>query len=430
MCVAFLTLAVTLPASADWLVLRDGRTLEGEVVGEDDKTLTVETWGIGLSYTQRVAKAKVKTWYRPKRDGQPYVVIPISGTIGDDVTVEALAAGLREARAAKPKYVILAIDSGGGDVVEMAGMIEALREASKDVAIVAYVKRAHSAAAVIAMSCRHVYLRSDATIGATVPFRMTQDGPRDVDAKWRSVIEAEMRNATHRGGHPDMLIRGMSEIDLELFLATDENGARSLRTSGPGKVVKAKGQILTLTADEAAECGFARVAPTMRELGAQLCGGAWHEVNRRAWNVTEGTVAARRRQALEAMRRQQLLAARAIAIARIKPELDVMERRIAELASKSAAAENAIPELNVSYHREVWQISVEHEQALAIARYQRDPNAAIARATEVTNARAAAARQALDATTTRLRAEAQAAKVEIVLLRERQNSLIATIPTD
>jgi hypothetical protein len=222
----------------------------------------------------------------------------------------------------------------------------------------------------------------------------------------------------------------MSEIDLELFLATDENGARSLRTSGPGKVVKAKGQILTLTADEAAECGFARVAPTMRELGAQLCGGAWHEVNRRAWNVTEGTVAARRRQALEAMRRQQLLAARAIAIARIKPELDVMERRIAELASKSAAAENAIPELNVSYHREVWQISVEHEQALAIARYQRDPNAAIARATEVTNARAAAARQALDATTTRLRAEAQAAKVEIVLLRERQNSLIATIPTD
>jgi len=233
-----------MPASADRLVLRDGKTIEGEVITEDDKTVLVEVWVPPLSfYQKRISKPQIKTWVRPSREGAPYVTIPIFGTIGDDVTVDALRAGLQDARAAKPRYVILAIDSGGGSIAEMAGMLELLQEASKEFEIVAYVKSAHSAAAVIAMSCRHVFMRPGATIGATVPFRMTEDGPRDVDAKWRSIIEAEMRAAARRGGHADLLIRGMSEIDLELFLA-EEDGKPSLRTSGPGKRIKSKGHFL------------------------------------------------------------------------------------------------------------------------------------------------------------------------------------------
>ena len=426
-----------MPASADRLVLRDGKTIEGEVITEDDKTVLVEVWVPPLSfYQKRISKPQIKTWVRPSREGAAYVTIPIFGTIGDDVTVDALRAGLQDARAAKPRYVILAIDSGGGSIAEMAGMLELLQEASKEFEIVAYVKSAHSAAAVIAMSCRHVFMRPGATIGATVPFRMTEDGPRDVDAKWRSIIEAEMRAAARRGGHADLLIRGMSEIDLELFLA-EEDGKPSLRTSGPGKRIKSKGQILTLTSDEAAECGLARVAPSMTELGTQVCGGAWHEVSRRAWNTTVGTVAAQRQRTRDELwqqhqerRRQQLLRTQREAYARIKPELDTIEHRVAELVGKGVAAERAGAGLIASHNREIDQIEAERSRAIAQARQQRDPSAATARAIEVANGRAAAARQSLDLNLARLRADAEAAHVELLLLRDRQNQLLAAIPTD
>lgn len=157
LCAIATLLALPISVSADKFVLHNGRTIEGEVIKEDDNTVTVEIWAMGSSLTQRLNKAQVKTWYKPRREGQPYVIIPLFGAIGNDVTVDALRAGLREARAAKARYVILAIDSPGGDVGAMVGMIELLSETSRDFEVVTYVKSAHSAAAVIAMSCRDTF---------------------------------------------------------------------------------------------------------------------------------------------------------------------------------------------------------------------------------------------------------------------------------
>src|SRR5690348_10194367 len=154
-----------------------------------------------------------------------------------EATAAVLKDALDKAREANPKYIVLMIDSPGGNVAEMSKMIEVLDEASKDVAIIAYVEHAYSAAAVIAMSRPQVFMKPDAAIGAAVPFKITKDGPADLEAKFRSPIEAEFRRAAAHAGHAELLVRGMVEMDLEIFLA-QENGKPVLRTTGPGKVIK------------------------------------------------------------------------------------------------------------------------------------------------------------------------------------------------
>jgi ATP-dependent protease ClpP protease subunit len=417
-------------ARADRLVLHDGKTIEGEIVAESDSAVTVEVAAIGSSLTTQVNKAQIKTWYKPVREGPPYVLIPIVGVIGDDVTADAVRAGLREALAAKPRYIVWAIDSPGGSIDTMMDIVDAIKGIPAGIEVIAYVKSAASAAAVIAMSCRQVYMLPGAVIGAAVPLQIVPGGlPADVDAKYRSFFEATIRAANEHGQHADLLIRGMSETDLEIYLS-QVDGKPVLSTTGVGKRIKAKGQILSLTADEAAESGLAHPTTGMADVGKQVCGGPWYEVNRRAWNATIGTVAMQRQREREQLRRQQLLIAQRNAYTRIKPELDSIDTRLTALAAKAVAADNAIADLTAKCNRELVQIDADYQQALALARYQNDPNAWIAHAVEVRNTRASEARQYLQANVARLQSESDAARLEIRLLHDRQDQLLATVPSD
>jgi hypothetical protein len=336
------------------------------------------------------------------------------------VTVEGLAAGLAAAREAKAKYVVLAVDSPGGSVEEMAGIIDLIAGASKDVEIVAYVKNAQSAAAVIAMTCGRVYARADAVIGAAVPFRMTENGPVDVDAKFRSIIEAKMRAATAHGGHADLLVRGMAEMGLEIYL-TEEDGRPVLRTTGPGKRIKSRGQILSLTGKEAEACGLAHVAGDMDEVGRLVAGGAWHEPNRRAWNAVVGNVAGRREQArYEHERGQRALAGR-YAVA----ELD---QRINALLARAAQIVEEIPALKARAQGEIRQVDSEYTDAMGRAPGQKRPQDAMFQASTSASERVREIKRAYEAEVTRLQAEGRAAVAEAERLRREQKELIATLP--
>src|SRR5205085_4492262 len=81
-----LAAALALPARADQLVLQNGRKLTGEVSAEDNRTLTLEVAAPGMTFTQRVSKAEIKTWSRRPRVGPPYVLVPIIGEIGRETT--------------------------------------------------------------------------------------------------------------------------------------------------------------------------------------------------------------------------------------------------------------------------------------------------------------------------------------------------------
>jgi ATP-dependent protease ClpP protease subunit len=418
-------LIVAAAARADRVVLKDGRSFEGEIKAEDEQAVTLEVVGATTGFTQKIKKVQIETWYRPTRKGAAYVTLPIVGVIGEDVNAEALRAGLEEARKAKAKFVILAIDSPGGRIGDMAEMVDVLTGASKEMEIVAYVKRAYSAAAVIAMTCRDVYMTPDASLGATVAFQMTETGPKDVDAKFRSIIEAKMRTATAQGRHADLLIRGMSEIDLELYV-TQIDGKAEVSTTGPGKLVKSKGQILCLTSTEAAECGLATVAPDMADLGMRVAGGEWYAASRRPWSAVNNVIA---RQHAEIDRARQALRRRA-ALAQIDPEREKIQTRMGELVGKVVAAKDAIALLTKGCNAELKRIDAEYRQAVQLANNQPGAAGAAARAMETKNSRAAAARQNWQAGAAQWQSQGEAAMVELTLLRERDKALLATVPTD
>ena len=415
-------------AAGDRVLLTSGRTIEGQVVAEDEATVTVQVEIGSSTLTQRYNRSQVRSIERVAPVQATYVTLPVVGAIGTDVTAAALRAGFNEARRLRPRYVVLAIDSPGGNVGEMLEIVRVVAEESRDTHVVAFVKNAHSAAAVIAMTCRTIFLTPGGSIGATVPFQMNESGIADVDAKFRSIFRAQTRAAVAFGGHADLLIRGMQEADLEIYLS-EEDGHRVLRTCGPGKLLKSKGEILTLTAAEAAECGLADTATTLAELGRHLAGDdPWHEGNRRAWQTVIGHRARERwQQQLDLERHQRQLHRRAV-IERIRPEWEAIDRRMTELLATSAAAENAVADLSRKFQSELDRINLEYRQALHLAGYQTDPNAAVARALEVRNSREGSARQFFEANVARIRGEGEAALLEAQQLQFRRRELLATIP--
>src|SRR5262249_1425716 len=149
-------------------------------------------------------------------------------------------------------------------------------------------------------------------------------------------IEADFRRVAAHAGHPELLVRGMLELDLPIVLS-QENGKPSLSTSGAGKVIKSKGQILTLTADEAAECGLAQVAPDIDAVGKSLTGGSWHEASHRAWNIATAMMERHRRETAK----QQ-------ATERIRPQWNALEAQLAGLTAKYSGLQAEAEKLDAS----------------------------------------------------------------------------------
>jgi ATP-dependent protease ClpP protease subunit len=424
-----ISLLVVSVARADKFLMRDGTTIDGDVVSDNDATVTIEQSApfSGVTLSRKLDKAQVQTWYRSSRDGPAYVVIPIFGAVGEDVTASSISAALAEARMVKPRYVVLAIDSPGGSIGEMFHILDALWEKRDEFQVVAYVKNAYSAAAVIAMSCPFVYLKPGGAIGAAVPFRVTENGPADIEAKFRSVIEAGMRAANAHGGHPDLLMRAMNEMDLELFL-TQENGRPTLSATGPGKQIKFKGQILTLTADEAAACGLSMVATDMNDVGADLVRGPWHEGSRRPWNAVISTMAAQKRAAREHEEKRQRQLARNAALKQIKPDMDAMTQRLITLDAKVQSINKELSDLTDKANAQMQQVQADYDLAIRRANASVNSRAETKKAKDTANAKAQQIEKSYEEAKNKAQAEIDAAKLEATALRQRQQQLMATVP--
>jgi hypothetical protein len=257
---------------------------------------------------------------------------------------------------------VLGIDSTGGSIDELDKMLEDLGRVPKECEVVAYVKTAYSAAAVLAMSCRRIYLRPDAVIGACVPFETNGDAPVDVDAKFRSALEARQRAIITKAGHNELFLTGMAELDSEIYL-TDNGQGPTLSTNGPGRLIKPKGQILTLTANESQEYGLAHVVNNISDIGKDVAGGPWYEASKRPWNAVIGVADAERRKI-----------ARAIAMEQIAPALADLNLQMQTLVVRWNGDRSAISQAWIQYQNQ-YISPTQYRQA--VAPYQAD--AAVAR---------------------------------------------------
>jgi len=285
-------------ASADKLVLKDGRSFEGNLLTRNEQTVLFKVVKGGSSVTmsfdtEQVAeicmgpisaapqpaepaegKAKAETDKTPT-----YFVIPIKGTFGLEITDEVLGKSLEVARKAQPTVVLFDVDSYGGYTDELAKMLRTLAR-YPDLRFVAYVQQAGSCAALFVMACKEIVTSPTGIIGACVVY---QNGPgktpKNITAKLESFERARFRAAASAAGHDPLLVEGMMRTDIALSVV-EKDGKVKVVEGTSGKVLKHRGAVLTLTGQEAVACGLAMGTATTIEGACKVLGlEKWRELS-------------------------------------------------------------------------------------------------------------------------------------------------------
>jgi membrane-bound serine protease (ClpP class) len=161
--------------------------------------------------------------------------ISVSGVVENGLA-PYVARSLREAEAQGAVAAILDLDTPGGRIDAAERIADAVR--GSPIPVYAYVNpRAYSAGALIAIASNGIYMRPGAVIGAATPV----DGQGvKASEKMVSAMRAEFRSLAEQRGLDPKLAEAMVDDNVEI----------------PG-VVK-KGQLLTLSTNEAVRLGFAK----------------------------------------------------------------------------------------------------------------------------------------------------------------------------
>lgn len=370
---------------ADTITKTDGTVLKGRIVQESDRWVVLEITKMGTKVTLPIARSGIRSIHRgpdkprhatPKpttakaQVGPGYYPLPIKGAIGVEVKAEFLTEALKDARRRKPDFVVLLFDSPGGSIEEAGKLINALA-AAKDLKIVAYVRKATAAAALVALACPQIYMATDGMIGAPLADRRPPDAaPKAVDAKIRSLWLSQARTAAQLGGHSALIAEGMFDADLELALQI-EKGKPLVKAGKGGQVLKEKGTLLTLVGREAVECGlaksFSREISTLNEVMGLA---EWHKVPGTGWSLMtqKGLQNRRDLEAAERKRRREEY------MQKIAPDLSRIDERLGEVKAKGKAAEKQKKTLQRQYEDDLKDIEADYRRDKREADRQADNN--------------------------------------------------------
>ncbi len=174
--------------------------------------------------------------------------IPIEGVI-DRGLGPFVERGLAAAEKAGARFVIIDINTPGGRIDAAWQIVDAIQ--NSPVPVYAFVDRALSAGAMIALAAEAIYVEPGATIGAATP--VTGEGQKTSE-KMVSAMRSEFRALAEARGRDPRIAEAMVDEEIEIT-----------------GVVEA-GKLLTLTADEALDLGYAKgmhssLNDLVRELG-------------------------------------------------------------------------------------------------------------------------------------------------------------------
>lgn len=218
-------------------------------------------------------------------DGPAYLVVPLHGTVGREITAAVLGRCLDAALAQGPTAVVLEVNSPGGFLSELYRLLNlslAWQRDHPDQRVVVLVReQAMSAAAVLSTSVPEIYLLPGSAIGAAMAIQVGRKAITAVQEKFSSAYRGKARAAAEAGGHDPLLVEAMIDPDLALGVADTPEGAVQLVKGAPppgGRALIEGGKLLTLTADEAVRVGLARaVVADYGELGERLGHPGWRE---------------------------------------------------------------------------------------------------------------------------------------------------------
>ncbi len=174
----------------------------------------------------------------------PVYVIPVRGQI-EGALLYVLRRGLAEAERNQAAAVLLVMDTPGGTLSAASDIVRSI-QASKTPVHTFVEKQALSAGAIIALSTRTIYMAPGSVIGDALPILMSpmggiQEMSEGVEEKAVSAVSALVRSAAQAAGHDPELAEKMVRRELEYSIGDE--------------VISPAGQLLTLTAEEAARPG-------------------------------------------------------------------------------------------------------------------------------------------------------------------------------
>ncbi len=161
----------------------------------------------------------------------------------------------------KPAFIILKLDTPGGQVFAAQKISDALKEIDTqyDIPVVAFIDNwAISAGAMLAYSCRYIAIVKDASMGAAQP--VTQAGAATSE-KVNSAIRTDFANRAAFYDRNPLLAEAMVDADMILVVRDDEivQLQKEDQIIEGEEVITNKGKLLTLNASELVQFGVADV---------------------------------------------------------------------------------------------------------------------------------------------------------------------------
>lgn len=191
----------------------------------------------------------------PSPNGTAVYVVPVKQTVESGLQ-SFLERAFKEAGQANAEHIVLVINTFGGRVDSASGIGELIR--SSDIPITAFVEgKAVSAGTYIALNADSIVMQPGSTIGAAAV--VNGSGALIEDPKVISFWVSQMKEAAELNGRNTDIAMAMVDPNAEVKL------------SDQIELVKKKGDVLSLSATDAAKVGYSEhTASTVKEVVAWL----------------------------------------------------------------------------------------------------------------------------------------------------------------
>lgn len=186
--------------------------------------------------------------------------ITIEGSTGiSDSTWLYVKKALEYYREKKPAFIILELNTPGGEVFAAQKISDALKEIDiqNDIPVVTFINNwAISAGALLAYSTRFISITKDASMGAAAPVIATETGEmKEASEKVNSAMRADMANRARFFDRNPYIAEGM--VDKDIILVKREGEIIKVDSDAQIKptdtLIKAKGKLLALNAQQLME---------------------------------------------------------------------------------------------------------------------------------------------------------------------------------
>ena len=379
---AAVVLGACLPAQGDTVRKRNGTILQGRILSETEKEVVFEWTQFGACIV-KIPREQIlditRGKYDPKKPVAPkpspgdgsgakdpppsakilrYCQIPITGEIGIELKAADFEVIVRNVEAYRAEVLVLVFDSPGGSADETRQILAKMARL-KGVRCVALVKRALSTAAVLAMACPEVYMLEGGTIGDVTPCK-TASVTHDTGSEFPSAVRAAFRTVVQISKHSPLLLDGMMTASVELSVKNSAVGSPVVVEGlGGGKVLKKKGRVLTLTGQEAVDCGLAvGLAKDVETIKKGVDPDrSWY----RAWQGGQTLIATSGAKGRLAFRREQYLKS-------IGPELAKLDDELGKIVDEAKGLVSSRNRLKAKYDAENNRISDDYDREVRRAR--------------------------------------------------------------